>query len=107
MKVSQKQKLIDERNNLSNILDTMLEEVGEERIIQFLTGKLDENLEAIEERIEDEQNFANENKTGAYRSAGTEARKTVKYLKTVKKKHLQLIKMFQEFLKIKQKVYLL
>lgn len=104
MKVSQKQQLINERNNLSNILDTMLEELGEERIIQFLTDKLDERLEAIEEQIEDEQGFADENKTGAYRSAGTEARKTVKYLKTVKKKQVQVMKMFQDFLTMKKKV---
>lgn len=104
MKVSQKQQLINEKNNLSNILDTMLEELGEERIIRFLTEKLDERLESIEEQIEDEQNFADENRTGAYRSAGTEARKVVKYLKTVKKKQLQVMKMFQNFLKMKQKV---
>lgn len=104
MKVSQKQQLINEKNNLSNILDTMLEELGEERIIRFLTEKLDERLESIEEQIEDEQNFADENRSGAYRSAGTEARKVVKYLKTVKKKQLQVMKMFQDFLKMKQKV---
>lgn len=104
MKVSQKQQLINERNNLSNILDTMLEELGEERIIHFLTEKLDERLESIEEQIEDEQSYADENRTGAYRSAGTEARKAVKYLKTVKKKQVQVMKMFQDFLTMKKKV---
>ena len=104
MKVSQKQQLINERNSLSDILDTMLEELGEDRIIVFLNNKLEERLESIEEQIEDEQSYADENKTGAYRSAGTEARKAVKYLKTVKKKQLQVMKMFQAFLSMKQKV---
>lgn len=104
MKTSQKQQLINERNHLSNVLDSMLKEIGEERIISFLSEQLDERLESIEESIEDEQTYADENRSGAYRSAGTEARKAVKYLKTVKKKQLQVIKMFNDFLAAKKKV---
>lgn len=104
MKLSQKKQLLIEKNALSDILETMLEEMGEGRITQFMTSKLDERLEEIEGEIENEQTYADENRSGAYKSQGTEARKMVKYLKTVKKKQLQVMKLFQDFLKMKEKV---
>ena len=103
-KLNQKQQLIAEKVILTDKINVILETVGEERLYQFIIRDLDHSLNRINDDIEDEQNYADENKTGAYKSAGTEARKRVKYLKTVKKKQLQVTKMFQSFLKMKKKV---
>lgn len=82
----------------------VLHQIGEEKILDFLQASFEEDLYDFERDIEDEQNFANENKTGAYKSAGTEARSRIKYMKKVKKEHQKLLKMFSLLLKQKQKI---
>jgi hypothetical protein len=104
MRQTQKQKLLAEKAILADKVNTILETIGKDRIYQFITDDLDNELEYIDAEIEDEQSYADENKTGAYKSSGTEARKEVKYLKTVKKKQVQVMKMFQDFLAMKKKV---
>ena len=104
MKRNQKQKLIAEKAALNDKIDSILEEIGIEKMYEHITDMLDRDIEYTENQIEDEQAFADENRSGAYRSAGTEARKRVKYLKGVLKKNKEVLKMFNDFLKMKEKV---
>jgi len=104
MKLSQKQTLIADKSLLQSKIDDILKTIGEQQIYQIITDGLEEDIEYIDERIEEENNFANENKTGAYKSAGTEAKRMVKRLKAIKKKKLEVLKSFKSFLSMKQKV---
>lgn len=105
IKRNQKQKLIAENSALSDKIDSILKEIGIENMYQFIKDDIDENLDHLDGEIEDEQAFAKENPPGStYGSAGTEARKRVKYLRGLKKKHQEVDKMFQRFLKMKKKV---
>lgn len=103
MKLSQKQKMLADKAILQDKINDILSTIGDEQIHQLILDGLEEDIENVDENIEDEQNFANENRTGAYRSAGTEARKMVKYLKGVKKKKQQVLKSFKDFLAQKKK----
>lgn len=105
MPVSQKQKLIWESQTNKKKFEEILRLIGEDVILQWELSGLEDDLKLIEEEIQDEKNFAKENPPGSsYASQGADARKRAKYLDGVKKQKLQLVKLFQQFLKMKNKV---
>lgn len=70
----------------AQLQEKILNSVGRDNIIAWLQHDILHRFHAIDKEIEGEQNFADENKAGAYRSAGMEARQIVKSLKKRKKK---------------------
>jgi transcription termination factor NusB len=79
--------------------------IGHDKVFQYITDMLEDEIEQTEENIQDELDFAKENPPGsAYASQGVEAKKAVKYLRGVKKQKQQLTKLFQQFLNLKTKV---
>jgi hypothetical protein len=105
MKVSQKQQLIWESQTNKKKFEEILRLIGEDVILQWELSGLEDDVELTEENIQDELDFAKENPPGsAYASQGVEARKAVKYLRGVKKQKQQLVKLFQQFIALKNKV---
>jgi hypothetical protein len=94
-----KHQLQEANNTISRIFYDTLKAIGQDKVLELYLEGLKEDLYDYDKDIEDEQAFANE-----YRSAGTEARKTIKYMKKVRKEHVKLIKMFEQFIKLKNKI---
>lgn len=102
--VSQKQKLIWENDQLNQRLVEFLNIIGHEKIYQYISELLEEEIEETEENIQDEIDFAKENPPGStYASAGKDAKKAAKYLRGVKQKKQKTAKLFQQFLDQKKK----
>jgi regulator of replication initiation timing len=99
-----KQQLEESNHKIVSIYDHMTSILGEDKTLQLYREQLVNDLNDVDDDIFSEQTFANENKTGAYKSAGNDARRRVKYLKKVRKEHLKLIKMFDTFVKLKNKI---
>lgn len=105
MKISQKQKLIADKAILEDKINNFIESIGEDKILEFVSDNIDSAIESIDDEIEDNLNFARENPPGStYAGAGREAKSLVKHLRIVKKKHQQVKKMFESFVKMKKKV---
>ncbi len=103
-KPSIKNQLQEANDKIARIFYDTLKAVGDDKTLQLYLEGLREDLSDYDRDIKDEQLFANENKYGAYQSAGTEARKRIKYMKRVRKEHVKLIKMFEQFIKLKNKL---
>lgn len=66
----------------------------------------EEDLYNIDKDIETEINFAKENPIGStYSSAGSDARKRVKYMKKIRREQVKLIYIFENFIKQEKKIY--
>jgi hypothetical protein len=66
--------------------------LGEDQALTYLISEAERDIKNLDKEIQDETNFANENRTGAYQSAGQEARRTAKHLK---KDRLPLVKILK------------
>lgn len=104
MKLSQKQQFLNEKNELADKVQDILNSIGEVLIIDYVDDIVSNDIDQVDQEIEEEQHFADNNKAGAYKSAGDDARRRVKYLKNLKKKKQQVQKLFSQFLFLKKKV---
>lgn len=78
--------------------------LGEERSFNLILQMLDFNLKDLDDRIEDETNYAKENPPGStYGSAGNDARRKVKKLQKARKEVVKTMTMFNQFVKQKSK----
>lgn len=78
--------------------------LGGEKVLELTLAGIKDDLAYFDTQIADEQNFANENKFGAYKSAGDDARKTVKHMKKVRQEQVKLVKMYEQFIKQRNKI---
>ncbi len=100
-KKTNKQKIAE----LEGFITQTLAGIGEEKLLNYLSFSLKEDLKRLDKDIEDEANFAKENPPrSTYGGAGTEARQRVKYLKRVRKYRCELIRKFDLCIKMKNRV---
>lgn len=97
--VNNKQKLIAAEHKLSSIFNNVVRSVGIDTSYQLILESLEEELYDLDMDITEEEAFIRENATGAYKSAGTDAKKYLKHLKNLRKEQLKLIKTFEQFVK--------
>lgn len=102
-KLSVKEQLNEANHTISRIFYETYKIIGDVKILELILSVYNEDLYDLDKDIERERNYANENKTGAYISAGKDARVRVKYLQKARKELLTQIKLTNSLIKQKSK----
>jgi hypothetical protein len=93
-----KQQLLQANNKLLLIFYEVYKALGEDKPLELILAGYESDLYDLECDIENEEMFAEENRTGTYKSAGTEARKQLKRLSKLHKERTNLINSFKAFI---------
>lgn len=102
-KPTTKNQLQEANDKISRIFYDMYRTIGGDKVLAMILAGYEEDLLSLDKDIENEQGFADENPAGStYGSAGSDARRQVKYLKKARLEQVKLIDMFKSF--IKQKI---
>lgn len=99
-----KQQLIEANHTIWKMFHGMLIAIGGDRVLQYHLETLQNDLCDTDEEIDDQQAYADENKTGAYKSQGKDAIQVVKHLKKIKQEQVKLNKIFISFIAQRAKI---
>ena len=96
-KITVKQQLKNATDSINKLFYQVTEIVGPDKALDLWLAKLNKDLQCLDDQIDDEKAFADENLYGSYQSAGTEACQRIKHYKKIRKEHVKLINMFNQF----------
>lgn len=99
-----KTQLENANRTIAFIFSDVVSDIGTKKALELILAGANKELIDLDKSIKNEQTFADENKTGAYRDAGAEARKQIKRLKNIRKEEVKAIKSLEQFINLRNKI---